>query len=317
MSGSEVGWSLAVGHRGEVVHTVCTGPHTPATRFDIASTSKQFTGLAALLTLDLNDETWRLLHHRSGLPDYIDLLKAAGYGYRDVTTTVDALAVLDGAPLDFEPGTAWAYSNTNYFVLGQRVEAATGESSGRGSAGPRVRSPRPGHGHGPPGSAPRQRHVVRCQRQPGGLTVGAGRGRRDVVQAVRARALGGLVLDGPVRRGRPRPAADHGRDHRRGRRPWRRRHLRVRGQRPPDALPPRRLERLRDVLHPRPRGPCRRRPLHQPAWPGRPRAEPGHPPGSGATASPDPSGWTVRDSSRGRRGGPGSGGSASGGRAHR
>ena len=49
---NEVGWSLAVGHRGEVVHTECTGPHTPATRFDIASTSKQFTGLAALLTLD-------------------------------------------------------------------------------------------------------------------------------------------------------------------------------------------------------------------------------------------------------------------------
>lgn len=125
---NEVGWSLAVGHRGEVVHTECTGPHTPATRFDIASTSKQFTGLAALLTLDLDDEIWSLLHHRSGLPDYIELLKAAGYGYRDVTTTADALAVLDGAPLDFEPGTAWAYSNTNYFVLGQRVEEATGAS---------------------------------------------------------------------------------------------------------------------------------------------------------------------------------------------
>ena len=97
---NEVGWSLAVGHRGEVVHTECTGPHTPATRFDIASTSKQVTGLAALLTLDLDDEIWRLLHHRSGLPDYIELLKAAGYGYREVTTTADALAVLDGTPLD-------------------------------------------------------------------------------------------------------------------------------------------------------------------------------------------------------------------------
>jgi CubicO group peptidase (beta-lactamase class C family) len=125
---SKIGWSLAVGHRGEVVHTECTGPHTPATRFDLASTSKQFTALATLLTVDLDVEVWRLLHHESGLPDYIDLLKASGVGYLDRATTEDALAVLDGAPLDFETGTAWAYSNTNYFVLGRRVEAATSQS---------------------------------------------------------------------------------------------------------------------------------------------------------------------------------------------
>jgi CubicO group peptidase (beta-lactamase class C family) len=127
---TEVGWSLAVGHRGEVVHTECTGPHTSSTRFDLASTSKQFTALATLLTVVLDDEVWRLLHHESGLPDYIDLLTASGFGYLDRATTADALAVLDGAPLDFEPGTAWAYSNTNYFVLGRRVEEVTGRSLG-------------------------------------------------------------------------------------------------------------------------------------------------------------------------------------------
>jgi CubicO group peptidase (beta-lactamase class C family) len=127
MSGPDVGWSLAVGHRGEVVHTECTGPHTPVTSFDIASTSKQFTGLAALLTLELDDEVWRLLRHQTGLPDYIDLLKAAGHGSLDRTTTEDALAILEDQPLEFEPGTQWCYSNTNYLLLGIRIAEACGQ----------------------------------------------------------------------------------------------------------------------------------------------------------------------------------------------
>jgi CubicO group peptidase (beta-lactamase class C family) len=123
----DIGWSLAVGHRGEVVHTECSGPFTPASRFDIASTSKQFTGLGALLTLDLDDEVWNLLRHQSGLPDYIDLLRAAGHGYQDRTTTEDAVAILEGQPLEFEPGTAWSYSNTNYVLLGIRIAEARGQ----------------------------------------------------------------------------------------------------------------------------------------------------------------------------------------------
>lgn len=122
-----VGWSLAVGHAGRVVHTECTGPHTPATRFDLASTSKQFTALAAILTLDLDNDDWRLLHHRSGLPDYIELLREAGVPYDRRTTTDDALAVLTGQPMVFQPDTSWGYSNTNYLLIGIRLARTLGQ----------------------------------------------------------------------------------------------------------------------------------------------------------------------------------------------
>ena len=124
---SRVGTSLAVAHKGHVVHTECTGPHTPATRFDLASTSKQFTALAAILTLDLDDEDWRLIHHQSGLPDYIELLVESGVSYQERTTTEDALAVLKGQKLAWDAGTRFEYSNTNYLLLGIRLARTLGQ----------------------------------------------------------------------------------------------------------------------------------------------------------------------------------------------
>jgi CubicO group peptidase (beta-lactamase class C family) len=123
----DIGWSLAVAHRGHVVHTECTGPRTPATRFDLASTSKQFTALAAILTLDLDEDDWRLIRHQSGLPDYIDLMIEGGASYRRRTTTDDAIAALRGARNEFRPGTAWGYSNTNYLLLGIHVAKSNGK----------------------------------------------------------------------------------------------------------------------------------------------------------------------------------------------
>jgi CubicO group peptidase (beta-lactamase class C family) len=123
---ADVGWSLAVAHRGEVVHTECTGPHTPATRFDLASTSKQFTALAAILTLDLDDEDWSLIHHQSGLPDYIDLLVESGVTFQERTTIDDALAALKGQKRAWDAGTRFEYSNTNYLLLGIRIARTLG-----------------------------------------------------------------------------------------------------------------------------------------------------------------------------------------------
>jgi CubicO group peptidase (beta-lactamase class C family) len=124
---AEVGWSLAVGHRGEVVHTECTGPHSPATRFDIGSTSKQFTALAAILTLDLDDEDWRLIHHQTGLPDYIELLEEQGVPHHRRTTTDDALDVLKGRKLAWDAGTRFVSSNTNSLLLGIRLARTLGK----------------------------------------------------------------------------------------------------------------------------------------------------------------------------------------------
>jgi CubicO group peptidase (beta-lactamase class C family) len=125
-------------------------PITPRTVFDIASTSKQFTAASVLLLaaqgrLSLDDDVRsylpelarhdgvitlrQLLHHTSGLPNYIDLLVAAGKRYDQVTTDEDALALLARAPqLEFPPGTAFRYNDSGYFLLSLVVKRVSGRS---------------------------------------------------------------------------------------------------------------------------------------------------------------------------------------------
>ena len=66
----------------------------------------------------------RLLTHTSGLPDY-------GRVIRDWDRPQSRELIINAigtAPLLFAPGTAWAYSNTNYVVLGWLIEALSGQS---------------------------------------------------------------------------------------------------------------------------------------------------------------------------------------------
>lgn len=124
-------------------------PITTRTVFDVAATSNQFTAAAVLLLaqdgkLSLDDDvrhhvrelpdygtpiTLRhLLHHTSGLRDYVDLLLLSGKRFRDVTTPADALAALARQKaLNFPPGTEHLYSTTNYFLLAQVVERVSGK----------------------------------------------------------------------------------------------------------------------------------------------------------------------------------------------
>jgi CubicO group peptidase (beta-lactamase class C family) len=125
-------------------------PITPATVFDIGSVSKQFTALAVLLLakdgkLSLDDEIQRfvpevpryarpvtlrhLLHHTSGLRDYIDILGWSGIGDESVTTDADALAAITRQQrLNFEPGAEYLYSNSGFFLLSVVVRRASGRS---------------------------------------------------------------------------------------------------------------------------------------------------------------------------------------------
>ena len=124
-------------------------PITPHTVFNLASASKEFTAASVVLLardgkLSLDDDVRRyvpevpaigltvtirqLLTHTSGWRDYIQLLVWQGHEVRDHVTAGDALNVLERQrALNFPPGSAFAYSNTGYFLLGLVVERVSGE----------------------------------------------------------------------------------------------------------------------------------------------------------------------------------------------
>lgn len=119
-------------------------PVTPDTLFHVGSNGKFVTAVAVLQLvqagrLTLADPLGRhvpglppvlaqtpithLLHQTSGLPDYLDQVEDWSL---PVTRRMVFDAVAEGR--DFEPGEAWAYSNTNYFVLGWLIERLSGMS---------------------------------------------------------------------------------------------------------------------------------------------------------------------------------------------
>jgi len=67
-----------------------------------------------------------LLTHTSGLADYRPGL-AEIYAKRDRTLAESVLAVSQ-KPLDFEPGSKWAYCNSGIDTLGRLIEVASGQS---------------------------------------------------------------------------------------------------------------------------------------------------------------------------------------------
>jgi CubicO group peptidase (beta-lactamase class C family) len=123
-------------------------PITPRTVFDLGSTSKQITASSILLLaqdgkLSLDDDVRRwipelpqyqrpitirhLLHHTSGLRDYIGLMTMGGARIDDVTTEEDALAaIVRQRELNFAPGDEHLYSNSGYFLLSVIVQRAAG-----------------------------------------------------------------------------------------------------------------------------------------------------------------------------------------------
>lgn len=153
----EPGCSAAVGIEGDVVWSGARGladletgaQLTTQSVFDIASVSKQFTATAVLLLandgkLSLDDSLashvpglpeWaetvtveQLMHQTSGIPDYIGLLEDAGYDYTDRTTQEQAVQVLAKVPeLQFEPGSQFDYSNSNYLLLADIVQQVSGQ----------------------------------------------------------------------------------------------------------------------------------------------------------------------------------------------
>jgi CubicO group peptidase (beta-lactamase class C family) len=70
-----------------------------------------------------------LLHHTSGLRDYFELMAMRGVRLDDSMSQEDALRLIyRQRKLNFEPGTAAAYSNSDFVLLGQIVQKVTGKS---------------------------------------------------------------------------------------------------------------------------------------------------------------------------------------------
>ncbi len=146
--------SIAVVEGGKLVYTHAYGlAHidppalaTPEMRYSIGSISKQFTAAAILLLqeqgkLSLDDAVGKyvpgltrgnevtireILSHTSGYQDYWpeDYLMTPMMKPETAQQILDAWAK---KPLDFEPGTKWQYSNTNYVIAGLIVEKVSGE----------------------------------------------------------------------------------------------------------------------------------------------------------------------------------------------
>ena len=150
--------SVAVVQHGNLVYTHAYGsarlaadsvpaiPATPEMRYSIGSISKQFTATAILLLqeqkkLSLDDPVGKyvsgltrgnqvtirqILSHTSGYQDYWP----EDYVMTPMLQPTTAQQILDTwakKPLDFDPGTQWQYSNTNYVIAGRIVEIVSGQ----------------------------------------------------------------------------------------------------------------------------------------------------------------------------------------------
>ncbi len=74
----------------------------------------------------------QLLNHTSGLYDYTqDPTLLAGVVRNQIFKPRELVALAERHPSVFPPGTAWAYSNTDFIVAGMLVEAVTGHRLGQ------------------------------------------------------------------------------------------------------------------------------------------------------------------------------------------
>jgi len=146
VKGGKLVYTQAYGSARLATGTTPAVPATPAMRYSIGSISKQFTAAAILLLqeegkLSLEDAVGKyvpgltrgnevtirqILSHTSGYQDYWP----EDYVMTPMLAPESAQQILDTwakRPLDFEPGTQWQYSNTNFVIAGRIVETVTGQ----------------------------------------------------------------------------------------------------------------------------------------------------------------------------------------------
>ncbi len=119
-------------------------PITPASVFYMGSVSKQFTAASVVLAaeqglLSLDDDVRKyipelpdygtpitlreMLHHTSGLRDFLGLLELSGRHGEDIHSQAEMLdLIVRQKALNNKPGDEYIYSNTNYFLAGIVIE---------------------------------------------------------------------------------------------------------------------------------------------------------------------------------------------------
>ncbi len=150
------GCALAVIKDGQIVYKRGYGmadlernvPISPHSVFDVGSMSKQFTAACILILeqqgkLSVNDDIRKyiselpkydppvtirhLLHHTSGIQDYLQLMIQAGMRLENEYSEEDVLKMIQSVPkTEFVPGEQHKYSNSGYFLLSVIVDRATG-----------------------------------------------------------------------------------------------------------------------------------------------------------------------------------------------
>ena len=152
------GCALAVIQNGQIIHKRGYGtsnleldvPITPASVFNSGSISKQFTAMVILMLaqqgkLSLDDQIKKyipevpdfgapltlrhLIHHTSGLRDFLEMLEMAGWRTGGITTERDILEmVARQRTLNHQPGNEFLYTNTGYVLLAVVVKRVTNQS---------------------------------------------------------------------------------------------------------------------------------------------------------------------------------------------
>ncbi|NHZ66054.1 serine hydrolase [Massilia genomosp. 1] len=123
-------------------------PMTPDMAMRLGSITKQFTAVGILMLVDegklaLDDDITKflpdypmrgkritvehLLTHTSGIVSFTSKLTFYLTEGRD-KTVAEMIDTFKNDPLEFEPGTRWAYNNSGYFLLGAVIEKVSGQT---------------------------------------------------------------------------------------------------------------------------------------------------------------------------------------------
>lgn len=123
-------------------------PLAPEQVFRIGSVTKQFAAATVMKLIDqgklsLNDPlskflpdypngdkitVLQLLNHTSGVKSYTGIPGVMAGPIRMDLSTSALIDTFKNLPVDFAPGSAWAYNNSGYVLVGAVIEAVTGES---------------------------------------------------------------------------------------------------------------------------------------------------------------------------------------------